>query len=240
MTETLQTFLDDLTAQRRTVTVYAADPPSELAERLADWHVDVRFDHLPSDSGEGFITVRQGDHFLGTVSLETVATLFEPAAGVLDADSTETGSLEPLLKLLDETLFQSVERRQLLAATREFEDRAWRHGQGELHVGFQRPAALAAQRPVYERLAESDLDIHLYFDGAWHAPPIPGVTIHTDDGELGQFWFVAFQPDAAARSQSCGLFARERDPATYGGFWTYDPNRVAALVTYLRATYGDA
>src|SRR6056297_2720157 len=164
MTETLQTLLDDLAAQRRTVTVYAADPPSELADRLADWHVDVRFDRLPPESGDGFITVRQGDRFLGTVSLETVAMLFEPTAGVLDARSTETGSLEPLLELLDDTLFQSFERRQLLAATREIEDRAWRHGRGELHAGFQRPDALAAQRPVYERLAKSDLDVHVYFD----------------------------------------------------------------------------
>lgn len=241
MTATLQTLLDDLSARRRTVTVYAADPPADLAERLADWNVDVRFDRLPPEAEAGFITVRQGDRFLGTVSLATVATLFEPTAGVLDADSTETGSLEPLLELLDETLFQSFERRQLLAATREIEDRAWRHGQGELHAGFQRPEALAAQREVYERLAESDLDVHVYFDGNWDAPPIAGVTEHTEsDGELGQYWFVAFQPDAAARSQTCGLLAREHDPAAYGGFWTYDPNRVSALVSHLRSTYVDA
>ncbi|WP_424019689.1 DICT sensory domain-containing protein [Halorientalis pallida] len=241
MTETLQSLVDDLAAQRRTVTVYAADPPADLAERLSDWHVDVRFDRLPPESGDGFITVRQGDRFLGTVPLETVATLFEPTTGVLDAETTETGSLEPLLELLDDTLFQSFERRQLLAATREIEDRAWRHGRGELHAGFQRPAALAAQRAVYERLAESDLDVHVYFDGEWDAPSIAGVTEHSEsDGELGEFWFVAFEPDSAARSQTCALLARERDAATYGGFWTYDPNRVSALVSHLRSTYVDA
>lgn len=241
MTESLQTLLEDLSAGRRTVTVYAADPPSDLAERLADWHVDVRFDRLPPDSGTGFVTVRQGDRFLGAVPLETVATLFEPTPGVLDADTSETGVLEPLLELLDDTLFRSFERRQLLAATREIEDRAWRHGQGELHTGFQRPAALAAQRSVYHRLAETDLDVHVYFDGRWDATPIPGVTEHaTRDGELGRFWFAAFRPDAAARSQACALLARERDPDAYGGFWTYDPDRVEALVAHLRATYVDA
>lgn len=240
MTETLQTLLDDLAAQRRTVSVYAADPPLDLADRLADWHVDVRFDRLPPDSRSGFITVRQGDTFLGTVPLETVAMLFEPRTRQLDAHAPRTDSVEPLLELLDDTLFQSFDRRQLLAATREIEDRAWRHGRGELHAGLQRPGALAAQRTAYERLAESALDIHVYFDGEWDAPPISGVTPHTDDGELGQFWFVAFQPEAATRSQTCGLLARERDARTYDGFWTYDPNRVATLVSHLRATYARA
>jgi hypothetical protein len=225
MTPTLQTLLDDLSAQRRTVTVYAADPPSDLAERLADWNVDVRFDRLPPDSGSGFITARQGDDFLGSVPLETVAMLFEPPSRGLDAQSSRTGSVEPLLELLDDTLFQSFDRRQLVAATREIEDRAWRHGRGELHAGFQRPDALDDQRTVYERLAKSDLDVHVYFEGEWDAPPITGVTEHTDDGELGEF---------------CAVLARERDARTYDGFWTYDPNRVSALVSHLRSTYVEA
>ncbi|AQL41922.1 hypothetical protein BV210_03970 [Halorientalis sp. IM1011] len=236
MTESLRAFVDDLSAGRRTVTVYAADPPSDLADRLSEWHVDVRFDRLPDGSADGFVTVRQGDRFLGSVPLEAVATLFEPTAGVLDAETPQTGSLEPLLELLDDTLFQSFERRQLLAATREIEDRAWRHGRGELHAGFQRPEALAAQRSVYERLAKSDLDVHVYFDGRWDAAPIPGVTEHTEsDGELGRFWFVGFCPDT--QSQACALIAREREPDTYGGFWTYDPDRVERLVTHLRAAH---
>jgi DICT domain-containing protein len=127
-----------------------------------------------------------------------------------------------------------------VAATREIEDRAWRHGRGELHAGFQRPDALDDQRTVYERLAKSDLDVHVYFEGEWDAPPITGVTEHTDDGELGEFWFVAFEPDPAARSQTCALLARERDARTYDGFWTYDPNRVSALVSHLRSTYVEA
>lgn len=218
MTETLQSLVDDLSAQRRIVTVYAADPPADLAERLSDWHADVRFDRLPPESGAGFVTVRQGDRFLGTVPLETVATLFEPTAGVFDAASTETGSLDPLLELLDDTLFQSFERRQLLAATHEIEDRAWRHGQG---ASRWLPAPGRTGRPA-SRLRTTR--------GKWPRrtrlrrrgvgrPPIAGVTEHSEsDGELGQFWFVAFQPDAAARSQTCALLARERDPATYGGF----------------------
>lgn len=239
MTQTLQSFVDDLAAERRTVTVYAADPLPDLAARLSDWHVDVRFDRLPGGADDGFITVRQGDQFLGSVPLETVATLFEPPSGSLDAATAQLGSLAPLLELLDDTLFQSFQRRQLLAATREIEDRAWRHGRGELHVGFQRAEALAAQRTVYERLAESDLDVHVYFDGQWDAPSIRAVTEHTGrDGEFGEFWLVAFLPEADAQSQACALIARERAPNSYGGYWTYDQDRVTRLVRHLRS--GDA
>lgn len=238
MTDSLAAFLDDLAAERRTVTVYAADPPSDLAGWLSDWHVDVRFDRLPPGTGDGFVTVRQGERFLGSVPLDTVATLYEPPAGAVDTDPSDHGALGPLLDLLDDTLFRSFERRQLLAATREIEDRAWRSGRGELHAGFQRPAALAAQRRNYRRLAESDLDVHVYFDGQWPAPPIPGVTAHAESGgELGRFWFVVFQPDPADRVRACALLARERRMGDFDGFWTYDSGRVASLVAHLRTVH---
>ncbi|WP_335999775.1 DICT sensory domain-containing protein [Halorientalis halophila] len=241
MTQSLRGFVDDFAARRRTVTVYADAPPDDLETRFRDWNVDVRFDRLPPGAGPGFVTVREGERFLGSVTLETVATLFEPPAGLLDPEPAATGALEPLLELLDDTLFRSFERRHLLAATREIEDRAWRVGEGELHVGFQRPAALSAQRTVYERLAESDLDVHVYTDVEWDEPSIPNVTAHAEsDGELGQYWFVAFSPAGSdARSQACALIAWEREPGAYDGFWTYDPDRVAALVTHLRTAYGD-
>ena len=238
MTQSLQSLFDDLAGERRTVTVYDDDPPTDLTDRLTDWHVDVRFDRLPSGAEGGFLTVRQGEVFLGSVGIETVTALFEPSAAVLDADASTTASLEPLLALLDDTLYHSFERRQLLAASREIEDRGWRAGRGELHAGFQRPDALAAQRSVYERLAESELDVHVYFDGTWDATPIPGVTTHTDrDSELGRLWFVAFRPVTDGERGACALIARERTADTYEGFWTYDAERVATLADHLTATY---
>ncbi|MFC7175670.1 hypothetical protein [Halosegnis marinus] len=40
--------------------------------------------------------------------------------------------------------------------------------------------------------------------------------------------------DADTRRDSCALLAVERDPGSYRGFWTYDPERVDEIVLALR------
>jgi len=235
-------------AQRRTVTVYSDEPAPAVADPLEDWNVELRHDRLPEGTQGGFVTVRQGNDFLASVDLDALSGFFEPALTLPGTGQDRDQALSTFLDNLDETLFHGTTRQQLLAASREFEDRAWRVGTGSLHAGFQRPAALEAQRSVYERLADRGLDVHVYFHGDWDTATIPGVTMHvarTD--EIERFWFVAFDggprpsADPAARenrpSQACALLARETEPASYSGFWTYDPEWVRSLLDYLDATY---
>lgn len=236
-------------AERRTVTVYSDEPHPELAEPLAEWNVELRFDRLPAGTAEGFVTIRKGSEFLGSVDARVLADFFEPTLTLPGMDRDEDGKLATFLDHLDETLFHATSRRQLLAATREFEDRAWRVGAGRLVAGFQRPAALEAQRSVYERIAARGLDVHVYFDGDWNTPTIPGVRMHSiRNDEIGQFWFVAFDDGSDASfslegdesrcsSQACALLAKETEPGTYSGFWTYDEGRVGSLLNYLTTTY---
>lgn len=225
---------DAVAADRRTLTVYAAEPHPGVADHFESWNVEVRFDRLPEGTTDGFITVRRGEEFLGSLDVRVLDALLEPPASIGPPGETGGPPLADLLALLDGTTFRSFDRRQLLAVSREIEDRAWRHGTGRLHAGFQRPTALAAQRDVYERLADRGLDAHVYFDGAWDADPIPGVTPHAETAdELGRFWFVVL---AAAGDQDCALLAMERDDR-YDGFWTYDPERVAALDDHLGDRY---
>ncbi len=226
-------------AARRTVTVYSDDPHPELADRLADWNVELRFDRLPEGTQEGFVTIRQGGEFMGGIDVGVLAGFFEPSL-TLPGEARDDPALATFLDSLDETLFHGTDRRQLLAASREFEDRAWRVGTGRLTAGFQRPAALEAQRSVYERLADRGLDVHVYFDGDWNTPTIPGVRMHAvRNDEIGQFWFVAFDGGngAGRSSQACALLAEETVSSSYSGFWTYDPSRVESLLAYLETTY---
>lgn len=236
----LDTFIDEMRTQRRTVTVYSDRSHPDLRERFADWNVELRFERLPPEADESFVTVRRGGEFLGGVDIDALGAFFESET-VPPWQSRRSGvDPEAFMELLDETLFQADGRRQLLAASREFEDRAWRVGGGRIDAGFQRPGAFRAQRAVYERLAERGLDVHVYFDGGWDLDTVEGVTTHTThDGELGRYWFVAFDtPDTIDRSQACALLAEETSPDSYTGFWTYDANRVADLVEYLAAAYG--
>ena len=235
MTTSLADHLDAVAANRRTITVYADEPHPELGDHFDGWNVEVRFDRLPKGTADAFVTVRRGEEFLGSLDMGVFDPLLEPPASVAESGASgDAGSLDELLSLLDGTTFRSFDRRQLLAVSREFEDRAWRYGTGRLHAGFQRPGALAPQREAYERLAAKGLDAHVYFDGAWTAAPIEGVTSHTDgDDELGRFWFVVFASDS---EQDCALVAVERDEG-YEGFWTYDRERVAAIDEHLRDRY---
>lgn len=228
-------LIDTVAARRRTITVYADEPYPEIADHFDGWNVEVRFDRLPVGTADGFVTVRRGEEFLGSLDLDVFDALLEPPAsmGTVGARN-DAHALDALLELLDSTTFRTFERRQLLAVSRELEDRAWRVGSGRLHAGFQRPAALVSQRGVYARLADSGLDAHVYFDGTWDADPIDGVTMHSEtDGELGRFWFVVF---ASGTAQDCALVAEQRTEG-YDGFWTYDGDRVAVIDDHLRDAY---
>lgn len=138
--------------------------------------------------------------------------------------------------MLEETVFVALDRRQLLATSREFEERAFRVGEGTLRVSFQALSIFESQLPVYRQLGEETaLEIYVYGEPDWTPPAIENVTYHHDeDGSLAPFWCVAFD-GGGADSQQCALIARERDDE-YTGFWSYDPDLVADILTTLQET----
>lgn len=209
------------------MTVYTDEDTNHEA-RFASRNVTVETRALPDGVSGSFAVLRDESGFLGAVSLVTMEALLKPPIrrpGALD--DLEDG-YRALFELLDDTLFVSLERRQLLAASREIEDRALRVGNGTLHVGFQSLDAFEAQRSVYTRLAEETaLDIHVY--AVTDTPPAtePGVTFHTEPtDDIGRFWFLAFDGGDDDK-QACALVAEEIESGSYSGFWTYDPALVA-------------
>lgn len=148
-----------------------------------------------------------------------------------------------LFELLDDTVFASLDRRQLLATVRELEDRAWRVGRGTLRVGFQSYAAFRDQEPVYLQLAEeTDLDIHIYV-----APETLTVDrsnwpvrFHTEPAdEIGRYWSFMFDGDGVDENK-CALVAEEREAGSYYGFWTYEPSLVDRAIETLTEAEADS
>ena len=189
---------------------------------------------------------REDETFVVAVGLEAVREFLEPPIvdPWADADAAGDdvdGTYRRVIDAFESTVWRALDRRQLLAISREIESRAWRVGSGTLRVGFQRSAALEAMAPVYVRLAgETELDVRVYVADDWDRPSIPGVTVSDDAGpEIGSFWFLAFD-GGGDELRTGGLVARECDAdagagtGTYEGYWTDDPDRVAQLEQAIR------
>ncbi len=222
-------ILSDVASREKQVIVYAPDDTgSELGDVLATRNLTIDHRELPAISSEAFVVIRDGGEFQGALSLADLLEFLTPPIRRPDELDSVAQKHRMVYELLDDTVFVSLDRRQLLATSRELEDRAWRTGRGRLHVGFQRAEALEAQTTVYRRLATTDIDIHVYVPGGVPGDPLSDtpVTLHTANGELERYWFVLFD-DGETGAQNCALVARETDDGRYWGFWTYNEALVA-------------
>ncbi|MDS0474481.1 DICT sensory domain-containing protein [Natrinema sp. 1APR25-10V2] len=230
--------------RRKTLEVRTDDDAvvEELRRQFETRNVDVTHRSLGSLDETGFVIVRDADGaFRGALGIDQFQMILSPEIHPpWELAETDDDRAE-LFDFLENTLFTSYDRRQMLATSREIEERAWRVGSGKLYAGFQRPAALAAQTDIYERLgSRGSLTVAVFLDGAWNASAPDNVTVvSTSDGELGEYWFVAFD-GGGNEIEACALLAEERRDGEYYGFWTYDPATVADLVSHLEATYGVA
>lgn len=230
---------DIITAAEADRTVLRVCSPTEydgLTDRFSHRNVVVEHTPLPASDGEGFVIVRRGDEFVGSVSLDALDALSRPRTSAPGSRELEGDNFQQLLGLLDDTVFTSFDRRQMLATAREIEDRAWRTGRGTLYTGFQTLSAMEDQIRVYRQLATmSELDVHVFGEGNWNPPNIESVTVHaTDSPAITNVWFVAFDGGGAELNR-CALLAVEERPGAYQGFWTYDPERVGAIIDEIRS-----
>jgi hypothetical protein len=220
------------------LTVFNSDEETidTLRKRFRDRNVSISGERTPSGKPESFAVLAAEDEFVTAADVDTVL-----ASGNGTTDPGFEGeSYRPILDHLDETMFTSYDTGQMVAASREIEDRAWRIGKGALHSGFQKLSILEGQLDIYGQLAEKDsLDVHAY------AAPDTGVpehdtelTIHVErSDEIRRSWFVAYD-GAGVDVNKCALVAEERDPRSFYGFWTYDPSTVDWIIDHLESTYG--
>lgn len=222
---------------KKTLTVFNADDStiSTLGERFHDRNISVRGERTPSGAPRSFAVLSEDEEFVTAADIETVLA----EEGESDP-GFEGDSYRPILDHLDETLFTSYDIEQMVAASREIEDRAWRIGKGSLYSGFQRLSILSEQMDIYEQLAsKGTLDVHAYAVPDADVPEHDtDLTIHVErSDEIERSWFVAYD-GAGVDVNKCALLAEEREPRSFYGFWTYDPSTVDWIIDHLESTYG--
>jgi hypothetical protein len=86
---------------------------------------------------------------------------------------------------------------------------------------------------VYRRLDDSPVDVHVYGTPGWEPPPESTITIHAGyEPDFVESWFVVYSPPEGGDGH-VALLALEDGPNEWSGFWTYKPERVAALEAYI-------
>ncbi|MFC6904547.1 DICT sensory domain-containing protein [Halalkalicoccus tibetensis] len=230
----LTELISGVEAHEKTLTVYNTDGDTvgELRERFADRNLVVESGTVETGP-DRFVVLGHEGEFLTAVGIDELLARSGSERAGFGGDP-----YRPILDHLDETLFTSYGHREMLAASREIEDRAWRVGRGELHAGFQRLSTLRTQLDVYNALARRDgLAIHTYAIPDVEAPQGADFSVHLDESdEVASVWCVAFDGGGTDRKK-CALLAEERSPRAFYGFWTYDPDTVDYVIDHLSSTY---
>jgi hypothetical protein len=129
------------------------------------------------------------------------------------------------------------EKLLLILISRHIERRAFETGAGTLRSSFQELSRLddeTGTREVYERVADTAVDVHLYGQPDWTPSPEFPVTIHGGySPDFRDSWFVIHTPPADSERDPSALLAIEVGARTWDGFWTYDPDIVTTLTTYI-------
>ncbi len=131
------------------------------------------------------------------------------------------------------------EKLLLILISRYIEKRAFEDGSGTLRSSFQRLSRLKDEKGtqrVYERLAETDTDVHIYGVPDWTPSSDLAVIVHGGDSfEFRRSWFVVHSPSPESPHGPAALLAIEVDDARWTGFWTYDEDLVTELDRYIQA-----
>jgi hypothetical protein len=159
------------------------------------------------------------------------------------ASKFEDFELPSVIERLDDVPFElrgypvhPKEKLLLIVISRYVEKAAWEAGDGTLRTSFQELSRIDDERGtrmVYERLTETDLDVHLYGQADWRPSRTMDVTMHAGrSSDFRDSWFVVFRPPDGGEG-SVALLAIETDANHWSGFWTFDPDRVRGINRYI-------
>ncbi|QLC33080.1 histidine kinase [Halarchaeum sp. CBA1220] len=240
---TLSEFIEDVDAPQASLVVVNRDQPMPVQRMLEGLFegqpVAVSEADLPEGERDVVLLVRDGD----VVASSPLSAVMD-AVLLVNSDLFITGTrgleeaeLPDVLAGLEETRFDvrgypetEKDKLLLIAVSRAIEREAWLAGEGRLRSAFQRLSRMndeSGTRAVYETLAESDVDVHVYGTPDWMPPVGFDVTAHAGYGDdFRKGWFVVFRrPEGGGTA----LVAYADTPRQWSGFWTGRDDLVDAV-----------
>lgn len=237
----LSQIIQAITEHEKELTLVNCDSADSIAEDLESYFQsqNVRISTATTASGRpaDVVVLSRREGVLSVTSSSTLRELLREVPTGDDSPGFADAKYEPILGHLKETTFTSYETEQMLAASREIEDRAYRVGTGTIHAGFQRLSLLDDQQTVYTELAERGVEVHAYGIPDIPPPDIDEGTVHTiETDEIAETWFVVFD-GGDDESQKSALLAEERNEKSFYGVWTYDATIVDSILNHLEESY---
>jgi len=193
------------------------------------------------DQGDEIVVARDGGVVASSSTDELLRSLLLVNSDVYLTGGQDLEEIEvpDILKALEETPFQlrgypesDSEKLILTVISREIERIAYERGEGTLRVGFQYLSRLVDEPgtyEVYEQLCDTDLDVHVYGVEDARPPAELDLTVHPGTSEFHRrSWFVVFDPPSSDE-RPAGLYAIEREPNHWDGFWTFRSESVESI-----------
>jgi hypothetical protein len=239
----LRAFVEADAAPDRTLTVVDGAAPEPAVDLLASAFegqpVDIERVAAPGRDGTQVALVEDG-HVVATSSLDALLDSYL----LVNTDSYRTGTtpveaveLPDVLAALSGTRFHlrgfpasNKEKLLLVVLSRHVERLALEADGGTLRSSFQRLSRIGDERGtrrVYERLADSGVDTHVY--GVPDHDDLPaGLAVHAGIAPAyRRTWFVVFTPPAGG--EAAAMLSIAAGDNEWDGYWTFDPERVAAI-----------
>ncbi|WP_283403745.1 hypothetical protein [Halorubrum sp. DM2] len=221
---------------------------------------DIPFDGDDPADIENLVLLMEGEE---VVAGSTLAALGD-AVLFVNSDLYTTGSrslgdvdLPSVISGLDDATFtlrgypESNRQKLLLITISRFIERAaWMAGDGILRSSFQRLSRIddeVGTRAVYERIADTGVDTHLYGVPDDLPDDLDAVIHAGDDPDFIDSWFVVYRPPEGPHPAESGpesdlkrgieggvgLLAVETEPRVWRGLWTFDVDRLSRLNRYI-------
>ncbi|WP_435129414.1 DICT sensory domain-containing protein [Halobaculum sp. D14] len=224
---TLEQFVDEPDGPARSLVVLNRAAPDPIQTMLANAFegtpVSVSESAVPDADDDVVVLVEDGEVLASSTltELQNSLLLVNSDLYITGMKSLDRFELPDVLAGLDDIPFtlrgypeSNKEKLLLVLISRYIERLAWESGAGKLRSSFQRLSRINDERgtrTVYDQIADSPVDVHLYGVPDWTPPPELGVTMHGGyDEDFRDSWFVVHRT-APDRGE-----ARNRDETRNG------------------------